>query len=358
MALNLMIPSPGKLIRTGLSSLLVVVGSFTTGTAQVVFSASDLPSETGAYYRAYGNVAEVDVSNRIGPAGGPYAWDFSEPKAPTETLLRMDVVSPSDGGQGASFSGAAYAERTTRESDGSQSWSYHRIVPALGRSYFGFFDPVANPSKPVIVFDSPTIDLPARIEFGQSWTRTVEWEDLFDVGFTEIRVAVRFSSTAEVDAYGTLALPDIGKVPALRVNEVNSYEFEDRTLGLPLPSQHFRNYYWLVRGIGKAVHIVSDAQTSVPPPDISRAKTLLRVFEASEVEATPRAVTGLRVRFDNGRAVLGWEPDLNAAGYRVESVTHLGADGWQLIAEPTTTSWTQDAATTEPHQFFRVFTRP
>ena len=349
-----------RLRCSGLVLCLVTALAPIVATAQVVFSAGDLPQQPGAHYRAYQNVADADVSSRIGPTGGPHRWDFSEPRAPSETVVRMDVVLPTDGGQDASFAGAAYAERTTRESDGSQSWSYFRIIPVLGRSYLGFFDPAANPTKPITVFDSPTIDLPARVEFGQSWTRTVEWEDLLDAGFSVLRVVIRFSSSAEVDAFGTLALDGIGDVPALRVNEVNRYEVTDLTLGLPLPAQHFRNYYWLVRGIGKAVHIISDGLPSAPPPNFNHAKTLLRVFEASELTPPPTLppVAGLRLRIEHHRPILDWQPAPNATGYRVETTGDLGAETWRLLGEPLTSTWTGEVATTEPRQFFRVLMKP
>jgi hypothetical protein len=359
MTLNDSFPPSGQLLRTGLCCLVATVLSSAAGRAQVVFSADDLPSDPGAYYRAYRNVAEVDVSTRIGPAGGPHRWDFSEPKAAGETVLRMDVVLPSDGGHGASFPAAAYAERLTRESDGSRSWSYYRIIPALGRTYFGFFDPAGNPANPLTVFNSPTTDLPARVEFTQTWSRTVDWVDVLDLGFFEIQTAIRFSSTAEVDAYGTLALPGLGEVPALRVNEVNTYDFTDLTLGLPMPSQHFRNYYWLVKGIGKAVHIISDGRETMPPPNFNPAKTVLRVFEASDFEDQPlRAVAGLRIRLEDDLIMLDWAPDSSASGYRVETAEDVAATAWRLVAEPSAPSWSEAVVAAEWQKFFRVFAKP
>ena len=85
---------------------------------------------------------------------------------------------------------------------------------------------------------------------------------------------------AVVDAYGTLVLPGIGEVPALRVNEEHTYDTQDTTLGLPLGKQYFRNYYWLVKGVGLAVNIISKADTaSVPPDAFKTAATVSRVLK-------------------------------------------------------------------------------
>ena len=188
----------------------------------------------------------------------------------------------------------------------------------------------------------------------------MDWEDLLDAGFFQIRVAVHFTSRAEVDAYGTIVLPSIGEVPALRVNEVNTYEFQDLSLGLPLPPQIFRNYFFLVRGIGKAVHIVSNGQATVPSENFSPAKTVLRVFEASDVKDRQalRSVTGLRIRVEKSQVLLDWLSDSAASRYRIETVADVAATPWRVLAEPSTNSWSEAIIMSDSQKYFRVFAKP
>jgi hypothetical protein len=272
----------------------------------------------------------------------------------------MDVVPPSDGGQGSNFPEATYAERLTTEATGASSWSYYRIVANEGRRYYGAFDPVANPSKPITLFDAPTTDFPDRIGYGTNWSRTVDWMGLVDYGIFESEVAVHFTSQAEVDAYGTVVLPGLGEVPALRINEVNSYERTDVWLGWPLDTQCFRSYYWLVRGVGQAVHIISNAELAVPPANFTTAKYLLRVFAASKVTDGPalRPVAALRIRTRPGMAILDWLSETNRSGYRVESLDFLGATNWQVLAEPVGNAWSNSLPSTPTQRFFRVFSKP
>ena len=75
--------------------------------AQIVFTAADLPSQTGSYYRAYVNTAGIDLSALVGQPGGPRRWDFSGPAGAGDGIRRMDEVPPSDGGQGSSFPAAS-----------------------------------------------------------------------------------------------------------------------------------------------------------------------------------------------------------------------------------------------------------
>jgi hypothetical protein len=328
--------------------------------AQIVFTAADLPSHAGDYYRAYVNTAGIDVSALVGQPGGPRRWDFSGTAGPNDALRRMEVVPPSDGGQGSSFPDAAYAERLTTEATGVQSWSYYRIVTNEGRRYYGFFDAVANPAQPVTVFNAPTTDLPDRIGYGTNWNRTVDWLDLIDAGFFQLQVAVHFTSQAQADAYGTVVLPGIGEVPALRVNEVNTYEVTDLSLGIPLSTEYFRNYYWLVRGVGKAVHIISNGATTVPPANFTTAKTVLRVFAASNVTDGPslRPVAALRIRAQPQMAILDWLSETNRSGYRVESLDFLGGTNWQVLAEPSGNSWSNALLPAATQRFYRVFSKP
>jgi len=251
-----------------------VAASVPVGAAPIVFSATDLLHEIGARQRAYYTTSAVNVATLLGEPGGPRRWDFSYPRQPVESIQRMDVVAPNDASHGVNYPNAAYAERLTNETTGARSWSYYRVATDQGRLYYGFYDAVANAECPLKVFDAPTVDLPYRIQFGQSWSRTVDFADCIDAGFIVLDLAVHFISQAQVDAHGTLVLPGIGEVPALRVNEVNTYEITDLTLGLPIPTQHFRNYYWLVPGIGKAVHVISEGSATVPPPNLTTAKTV------------------------------------------------------------------------------------
>ncbi|MBX3745857.1 MAG: hypothetical protein KF833_11170 [Verrucomicrobiae bacterium] len=345
----------------GLAGLAFLVAASIPVPAQPVFRASDLPSQVGAYFRAYQNLSEeVDVSDRVGAPGGPHRWDFSEPKGTGETVVRTDIVPSNDGGQGARFPVAEYAQRETRESGGSRSWSYYRIVPGLGRSYFGFQAPDINPAQPVVVFDAPTVDIPAQVDYGQSWSRTVRWDDLIDAGVFVVRVKVTFTSESEVDAHGTVVLPEIGEVPALRVHELNTYTLQELDFGLPLPPQRFRNYYWLVPGIGRAVEIIAGGQEQVPPPGIGLARTLRRVFEASELSPpdVPKSVSGLRIRVENDQALIQWDPEPGASGYSVESAPQASDAEWHVLGSPTVPSWTAPLPPEHSEGYFRVLVRP
>jgi hypothetical protein len=338
----------------GLSlGILLMMVSYPPLSAQIAFSITNLPSQIGDYHRAYVDTNAVNVSTLLGQPGGPQQWDFSQPRGVNEFIQRMDVVSPTDGANAASFPQATYAERLTSESDGTCSWSYYQIITNEGRAYYGFVDTNSNPEMPIKVFDSPTIDLPATIQFEQTWNRTADYQD-FAVFIT---FAVHFTAQASVDAYGTLLLPEIGEVPALRVNEVHEYDYIDETLGIANYTNYFRYYYWLVPGIGKAVEIISEPDSTGPPPEnLTTAGTLSRVFRASGVQPAPYPVANLRIHFQDGQAMLDWNVETNALSYQVEAISNLGTNNWQLAGEPATNAWSEPATNAE--RFFRVFAQP
>jgi len=181
----------------------------------------------------------------------------------------------------------------------------------------------------------------------------VDWNDCYNLGGFEVALAVHFTSQASVDAYGTVVLPRIGEVPALRVNEVNTYEVTDLDFGIFNSTSHFRNYYWLVRGIGKAVLIISAPSSTVPPPDFTAARTILRVFEAS-----PRPVMNLRIRQQGAEATLDWLRQTNTSGYRVETRETISATNWTWRGESATNVWTEPLTNGETQRFFRVLLKP
>lgn len=325
-------------VTHALRAMVLVAITGLAGRAQENFTAADLPSQVGGYYRAYVNSSDASVSQLLGAKGGPRRWDFSQARGAQDEIQRTDIVAATDGGHAADFPGAAYAERITRESGGGKSWSYYKIVPGQGRAYYGFYDPVGNAIDPSTAFDAPTLDLPATAAYGQTWKRTVDFQDILDLGFMQDNVQIHFTSEAKVDAYGTLVLPSLGEVAALRVNEVNSYQTTDTTLGMPLGTQYFRNYYWLVKGIGKAVQIISEGGTSVPEENFATAKSVLRVFESNGLAKpeTNVSVSHLTLVIKGTDAFLKWDRKDASASYRIQYMDRLGAlDVWKNLSDTT-----------------------
>jgi hypothetical protein len=258
----------------------------------------------------------------------------------------MDVVAPSDGGHGSSFPNAAYAERYTDEPAGAQEWDYYSIPPSLGQSYFGFYNAAAGG---VVVISPPAVDIPWSVDFGTNWNYSL------DEGSGP--VSLHLTASASVDAYGTLVLPQIGEVPALRVNQLNTQQ--DFFFGFPDGDPtYFREYYWLVPGIGIALHIISNSSNSPPILSFAPANEVRRVFESSSVtnQAALTPVGNLHIRLQNGVAILNWTQATNASAYEVEALGALSATNWQSVSLPASNSWSEALTTTQ--RFYRVSIKP
>lgn len=316
--------------------------------AQIAFSVSALQSQLGDNSSAYIS-HDVALSNLVGQAGGPQRWDFSQAPAPGESIHRIDIVATDDGGHGASFSSAAYAERETGDTDGTEAWRYYSIGPGLGRTYYGFYQPVdlGLPVDPEIDFAVPTIDLPDSIQYGQSWKRSVDWVQ-FVAG---LPLATHFTAEAVVDAYGTLVLPGIGEVPALRVNQLDSYDVN--LSGNPFGSQFNTNYYWLVQGIGIAAQVIFHVDELAVSGGSPHTNTVARVFEVR-----PWRAADLRIQRQSDAAVLNWRQETNTSGYRVEFIENLNSTNWQWLAEPAGDTWSYSFSATQAQRYFRVSVKP
>ena len=209
------------------------------------------------------------------------------------------------------------------------------------------------------MFSPPIIDLPDAIQMGQTWNRATDWTDEWDFGIWVVSVAVHFEATALVDAYGTLVLPGIGAVTALRVNEIHKTVTTNRPPWIPFgpfaQTNYFRRYFWLVPGVGTALDVLSEGADSVPPAQFDWARLFIRTFEARRLR-----VGNVRFQFQNNQASLNWLPVTGAGGYRVER-THDVNDtnsNWQLLAEPATNGWTDNVLPGSPRWFYRVWMRP
>ena len=352
-----MLPS----LAQSMKALLLMLLSFPlclTSLAQITFRSGDIPSQAGKdFWRAYADTSGRSVSQLLGHKGGPQRWDFSAPQASGEDIQRMDIVPRTDAGHGDDFSQAAYAERVTRASDGCQTWSYYQVITDTGRFYSGFYDACKSPQAG-IVFDAPTLELPEDITFGRSWQREVDWQDTIDTGFGVLTVAIHFVNRSEVDAYGTVVLPGIGEVPALRVNEVNSYETTDLTFGFPIDNRVFRSFYWLVPGIGKAVHIISAPDSSAPPENLATAKSVLRVFESSAF-VKPRSVKDLRIAIKGKEVFLSWTKEAAAQAYEVHSTDAMNdAPVWSRLTTTTDTFFFAPLPVGSAAKFFCVLWVP
>jgi len=303
--------------------------------AQITFTASDMLTVIGESSQAYIST-NTNPSTNIGPTGGPQTWDFSQ--APQEDYVRrLDIVPPTDGGHQANFTNATYAERYTDKVSVFQEWDYYNLTTNAGLIYYGSY----NTNGGAVVWSNSVTDIPAIVGYGTNWS--------YKFSTTNISpYTINDTVTASVDAYGTVVLPQIGKVQALRVNELT----EEHVIihFQPPQTNYVRDFFWLVPGIGKAVDIVSSISTSPPPTNFTLAYEVRRVFEANPA--------GLQIHLQSGLAILNWLPATGVHGYQLQlqAIGDLTMTNWQILASPASNFWSE--ALTPTQRFYRVFIEP
>ena len=97
-------------------------------------------------------------------------------------------------------------------------------VSNSGRLCYGLDAPENEPVTEWAVFVPPTVDIPSTVQLGQTWSGSLYWLTIY---YEILLVSNYYSFSASVDAYGTLVLPAIGAVPALRVHEIDTYRVSD-----------------------------------------------------------------------------------------------------------------------------------
>lgn len=340
------------------------------GQAPIAINASDMFNQVGQYYRGHANVGDVDVGGRLGTLGGPQAWDFTT--GPEDRIFRFDYVAPTEGGLEATFPAAAFAERKTDESDGSQAWMYLRQQPGQGRINYGFHDPAFSDSQPTSPFTPPIVDFPEVINFGDAWTANTTFDseislpdiggDAFSVdeedpggGGFAIPIRVTYSSSAKADAYGLISLPgSLGFGNCLRVNELSQWDIA-ADLGLgegyqTISTQFTRNYYWLRNGRGIVVQITSKQGDVQPQDEFPLAAAFVRMFETNHPDGVVEVPTikGFKLTLSAEGGLLTWTKASGVTSYRVEYTTDLANPAsWQVLST-TSANFALDESANKP----------
>ena len=311
--------------------------------AQITVPIASLPSVIGEYNLSYVRT-NSDVVPLIGQTGSNY-WDFSQTQSSSDSVQRMDVVPITDGGNGASFPNATYAQRFTGGIYPTPAWEYYQISNGVGRLYYGFYDAQSPYFDPLVVFPQPTIDLPDPVQYGHNWSRQLDYQ-LYDIfGGTE---DIAFTENATVDAFGTLVLPGFGPLQALRFTAIDSYDFTED--GLDLGTQVDTNYVWLVPGMGFAAEVIKYGPGGSQP----FTNYFQRAFLAPPV-APPAEVS---LALGPGTAILNWSSSTNGSGYVVQTVTNLTITNWTPVAQLTNLSLVVPTTAGTKQQFFQVTAQP
>lgn len=341
-----------RAMRVSLTAVMVLLG-YLDIPAQITISVTDLPHRAGQSSSAWFRTNVPAIHSLLGDPGGPRRWDFSEPRRPEEAEQRLDVVAAEDAGRTTEFPEATYAERLTEVATDMTSWSYYHVDPAAGRSYYGFYTPIDQPADSLVSFDAPPpLDRPASITYGEHWS----WQATYGVEVLGFPVEALFRAGARADAYGTVVLPNLGELPALRVIETNVTEFSFAQQ--PLGSVRNTNYYWMVRGIGAAVQIRFFGNNPQAPAALPFTNSMVRVFEASDVPDRLRSAQDVRLRLHNGDALLSWRGEANDSKYRVETRASLSSGGWEVLTDTTTVSWSERFHPEVRTRFYRVLIEP
>ncbi len=290
-----------RALLTGL--LIVATLPLLVGTSQAdagrdapVLTSDDFFQDIGDYYRSWANTSNASVSDVLGLPGGPRTWDFTE--GPSDEIKRFDYVPTDDGDDaGAGFFAsvhypdADFSQRMTEEFGGDQAWMYLDQLAGSGRLNYGFYwpDGVAA-TNDWSVFTPPLLDFPDPMTWGDSWFLSTEYQfQMYDMEQV-LDVKVELTIDAQVDAWGTVILPTLGPIEALRVNTEQTSVIYVWLLDqwFLISTQFIRIYDWvgvdsdIVAEIGSTV-----SEASMPPDQFTLASIFVRQFENSNPTAAP-----------------------------------------------------------------------
>jgi len=261
-----------------------------------ILTSDDFFYDIGDYYRSWSNDSNVSVSGLLGSTGGPQTWDFTT--GPVDEIKRFDYLPIDDGDDpGAGFYAAdhfvaaGFSQRMTEEIGSDQAWMYLDQTAGVGRTNYGYFWPDGNAlTDDWSVFTPSIIDFPDPMEFADAWFLATSYQfQIYDTGMV-LDVRIDMTIDASVDAWGTVELPSLGPVDAVRVNTEQTsvvYVWLE-TQWLPIGTQFVRIYDWIGVNSDIIVEIGSVvSETSMPPEGFTIASIFVRQFENSNPTAPP-----------------------------------------------------------------------
>ena len=345
--------------------LLLELAAHAGTTNQFAFLTSTLPSQFGASNRYFFSKNNAYVASMLTLAtngnGGinlPTAsqtWDFSALQQPSETVLDTAIVDPAGTPDPGDFPNAIYAEQDTFEPASASAWRFYGLTD-LGRLYDGFYEYLGVNADNNVIFDQNNFDIPARVALGTTWERTVTWGG-HAVGDP---VEYVFTATNKADAFGTLILPVIGALPALRVHEAQ--DTKASYYGILLEDAPCDYYYWLVPNLGLAVEILQNR------PDKSGTLTgvnfVQRLFNSNYYTNTnggtnlpaPYTNGNLHIKLQNQSVYLYWTPFTNSTSYQIQTNGSLSGTNWHISGLTSNTNWSDALYPTR--RFYRVVGLP
>ena len=283
----------------------------------------------------------TNAAQWIGGTGGPQVWDFRN--VPGDAENRYFYRSVDDGTpEKAAFPDAEIMERLSRDLAPANDAAYIRFLPGEGKETVGVSTQERGAQSDSL-FATPLLEYPVVVNHGDKWDDDTTYPITLSVLTAFVEATVRIDQKAEVDGWGTVILPEIGAVEALRVN-VASQHTTDAIVAeqiVPISDQHFRSYIWLAPGYGTIATLLSSPGTVEVPDSFTTTVSFERLTRATGFhtlpdQPTPMGNGTLTIRKMPGKSILSWAfPNAPpGATYSVEQSMTLGSAGnpWSELA--------------------------
>ncbi len=269
-------------------SLIAMVLCASSTSAQIVITAREVPSAVGSQFQYYSQSGD-SIPVNVGFPGGPQTWDYTEGDTSfVSTDLYLDpAVSPPQ------YSRANVVIQTDQlnlagltEPGKMYCYLHHSrfILGAIETTYEGttvdfMFSPYVNQYA-----------LP--LQMGSSWTNTINLDEVFEFPDYDIRIELYATMDGQVDAYGTVSVPQ-GDFEALRIRNDVYYDLtvSIRFLWVWVPiyedTGEAINYDWRAEDVGTILTITGETND----PYFSYAQSIRRLMSSSTsaVEGQPLA---------------------------------------------------------------------
>ena len=211
-----LVPKVCRRIKCLCSLLLCLPGWYSdSALGQITANARDTVPPAGALRIFHTNGSDVpNAAQWIGQEGGPQTWDFRNAPGTFENRY-FYAATDADNPEHALYPGAQIIELLSQDGAPANDKTFLRFQEGIGKETIGFStqEGGAQSDSP---FASPLLEFPEHFSLGERWDDGATFPLSLTVLTVVVEAEVKVEQAVEVDAWGTVILPGLGEVDALR----------------------------------------------------------------------------------------------------------------------------------------------
>ena len=215
----------------------------------------------------------------LGVAGEENVWDFTEFSAGEEFQHEFASLSDLEPEQTQHFPNATFAEALTDRAGNLELVVFYDRDEERQQFHGGWFGtrlPEGQVNR-CVINNPPLVERRYPYTVGDSWEAQTTFEATVESLLGQVTAVSTQSSSFEIDAWGTVILPELGEIQCLRIHHSQTTIIEIGGIFPLTDTVRSRSYYWASKEYGEVARIIGPQNSELlgdpeaPPLNFGKA---------------------------------------------------------------------------------------